>query len=87
MKQKLFRNIDRVQATILQDDEEKVMVEESFKAETFTGKEPIVEPNMSSSSTSSAFELWIIKMEQGVNVFLTVRFLWPFFFILFVMSY
>lgn len=71
---KKIRNIDRVQATILQDDEEKVVVEESFKAETFTGKEPLEEPNMNSSS-SSAFESWIIKLEQGVNVFLTVRFL------------
>ncbi|KAL9818423.1 Ubiquinol oxidase 4, chloroplastic/chromoplastic [Arabidopsis thaliana] len=66
----LLRNNHRVQATILQDNEEKVVVEESFKAETFTGKEPLEEPNMSSSSTS-AFETWIIKLEQGVNVFLT----------------
>lgn len=57
----------------MQDDEEKVVVEESFKAETSTGTEPLEEPNMSSSSTS-AFETWIIKLEQGVNVFLTVRF-------------
>lgn len=56
----------------MQDDEEKVVVEESFKAETFTDKKPLEEPNMSSST--SAFELWIIKVEQGINVFLTVRF-------------
>ncbi|XP_010448915.1 PREDICTED: ubiquinol oxidase 4, chloroplastic/chromoplastic [Camelina sativa] len=64
----LFRNNHRVQATILQEDEEKVVVEESFKAETFAGKEK--EP-LEEESNTSAFETWIIKLEQGVNVFLT----------------
>ncbi|KAF8092502.1 hypothetical protein N665_0413s0042 [Sinapis alba] len=66
----LFRNVHRVRATILQDDEEKVVVEESFKAETFPGKETLLEEPETSSSTS-ALEAWVIKLEQGVNVFLT----------------
>ncbi|VVB12107.1 unnamed protein product [Arabis nemorensis] len=65
----VFRNVHKVQATILKDDEEKVVVEESFKADTFTGKEAIEEPDMSSST--SALESWIIKFEQRVNVLLT----------------
>lgn len=67
-----FRNVHRVRATILQDDEEKVVVEESFKAETFPGKETLLEEPETSSSTS-ALEAWVIKLEQGVNVFLTVK--------------
>ena len=66
-----FRNVRRVQATILQDDEEKVVVEESFKAETFPGKEPLLEEE--SDTSSSALEASVIKLEQGVNVFLTVK--------------
>ncbi|KAG2244650.1 hypothetical protein Bca4012_023383 [Brassica carinata] len=66
----LFRNVHRVKATILQDDEEKVVVEESFKAETFPGKEPLLE-EPDTSSSNSALEAWVIKLEQGVNVFLT----------------
>ncbi|CAN6913788.1 unnamed protein product [Brassica oleracea] len=65
----LFRNVRRVQATILQDDEEKVVVEESFKAETFPGKGPLLEEE--SDTSSSALEASVIKLEQGVNVFLT----------------
>lgn len=66
-----FRNVHRVRATILQDDEEKVVVEESFKAETFRGKEPLLEEE--SDTSSSALEASVIKLEQGVNVFLTVK--------------
>ncbi|KAF2585716.1 hypothetical protein F2Q70_00034837 [Brassica cretica] len=62
-------NVRRVQATILQDDEEKVVVEESFKAETFPGKGPLLEEE--SDTSSSALEASVIKLEQGVNVFLT----------------
>ncbi|KFK28796.1 hypothetical protein AALP_AA7G049400 [Arabis alpina] len=63
------RLLFRVQATILKDDEEKVVVEESFKAETFSGKEASEEPDLSSSS--SGVESWVIKFEQRVNVLLT----------------
>lgn len=45
------------------------MVEESFKAETFPGKGPLLEE---SDTSSSALEASVIKLEQGVNVFLTV---------------
>lgn len=47
------------------------MVEESFKAETFPGKEPLLEE--ASDTSSSALEASVIKLEQGVNVFLTVK--------------
>lgn len=47
------------------------MVEESFKAETFPGKEPLLEEE--SDTSSSALEASVIKLEQGVNVFLTVK--------------
>ncbi|KAJ4912880.1 hypothetical protein Rs2_07501 [Raphanus sativus] len=66
----LSRNVNRVKATTLQDDEEKVVVEESFKAKTFPGKEALLEETDTSSSTSD-LESWVIKLEQGVNVFLT----------------
>ncbi|XP_021666196.1 ubiquinol oxidase 4, chloroplastic/chromoplastic isoform X2 [Hevea brasiliensis] len=65
---KLFR----VQATVLRENEEKVVVEETFQPKTITdekkggggGKPP-------DDSSSNALERWVIKLEQSVNVFLT----------------
>ncbi|PON52169.1 Alternative oxidase [Parasponia andersonii] len=62
----------RVHATLLQDNEEKVAVEESFPPKTSpqdevkrsSGKSP-------GSSSSSNLETWVVKFEQSVNVFLT----------------
>ncbi|XP_010538743.1 PREDICTED: ubiquinol oxidase 4, chloroplastic/chromoplastic [Tarenaya hassleriana] len=66
------RNIGLVRATILQDDEEKVAVEESFRSDTFPGEKSKEDSGgLNSSSSSNALEAWIIKLEQTVNVFLT----------------
>ncbi|KAM1320376.1 hypothetical protein ACFX14_005425 [Malus domestica] len=65
-------SISRVRATILQEDEEKVVVEESFefKASTFDELKASSE-NSPENSSSSAFESWVIKCEQTFNIFLT----------------
>ncbi|KAG5516362.1 hypothetical protein RHGRI_037172 [Rhododendron griersonianum] len=66
------RKLFRVQATVLQEDDEKVAVEESFQPKSICdddGKETLGES--SESSSSSGLESWVIKLEQSVNVFLT----------------
>jgi len=66
----IYRKLCRVQATILREDEEKkVVVEESFQPKTFT-HEPV--RGSPQSSSPSGLETWAIKLEQSVNVFLTV---------------
>lgn len=60
-----------VRATVLQENEEKVVVEESFPAKNSPddgGKGSGNEP-----PESSSLERWVIKVEQSVNIFLTVR--------------
>ncbi|XP_021889089.1 ubiquinol oxidase 4, chloroplastic/chromoplastic isoform X1 [Carica papaya] len=62
----------RIQATILQDNEEKVEVEESFQTKSFLDdeeKDRVDESPLNSSS--SALERWVIRIEQSVNIFLT----------------
>ena len=59
-----------VRATVLQENEEKVVVEESFRPKTSPddgGKGSGNEP-----PESSSLERWVIKAEQSVNIFLTV---------------
>ncbi|OVA01122.1 Alternative oxidase [Macleaya cordata] len=66
------RKLFRVRATVLQDDEEKVVVEESFQSKSFPGNEgkgSVGEPLEDTSS--SLLERWTIKVEQSVNVALT----------------
>ncbi|XP_043691075.1 ubiquinol oxidase 4, chloroplastic/chromoplastic [Telopea speciosissima] len=68
----LKRKLCRVQATILQDEEERVVVEKSFQPSSFPQNDG--EGNngdTSESSSSSALEKWVIKFEQSVNIFLT----------------
>ncbi|KAF8369807.1 hypothetical protein HHK36_032168 [Tetracentron sinense] len=68
----LSRKLYRIQATILQDNEEKVAVEDSFQPKSFPdneGKGISVDPLESTSS--SVLERWTIKVEQSVNIFLT----------------
>ncbi|XP_057961110.1 ubiquinol oxidase 4, chloroplastic/chromoplastic [Malania oleifera] len=68
----LSRNFYPVQATVLQDNEEKVMMEESLKPKGFPndkGKGTSGEPLQGSSS--SVLQTWVIKVEQSVNIFLT----------------
>lgn len=62
----------KIQATILQENEEKVAVEESFQPKSSpenggrgdNGKQP--------ETSSDGLEKFIIKLEQSINVFLTV---------------
>ncbi|KAL7212299.1 hypothetical protein ACSBR2_015055 [Camellia fascicularis] len=66
------RKVFRVQATVLQDDEEKVVVEESFQPKTIPvddGKG--IHGESSNSSSSGVLERWVIKLEQSINIFLT----------------
>lgn len=63
----------RVRATLLQENEEEVVVEKSFAPKSFPGNveggsngEP---PN---DSSSNGLEKWVIKLEQSVNILLTV---------------
>ncbi|PRQ28319.1 putative ubiquinol oxidase (non-electrogenic) [Rosa chinensis] len=66
------RNLYRVHATILQDEEEKVVVEESFEFKATTSDEVKASSGEASESEpSSDFEKWVIKGEQSINVFLT----------------
>ncbi|KAF7840576.1 ubiquinol oxidase 4, chloroplastic/chromoplastic [Senna tora] len=66
------RSIPRVRATLLQDNEEKVIVEESFPSKISTGDASKVSTGESSSSSSSStLEKWVIKFEQSANIFLT----------------
>ncbi|GAB4830785.1 Ubiquinol oxidase 4, chloroplastic/chromoplastic [Ancistrocladus abbreviatus] len=63
----------QVRATVLQDDEEKVVVEETFQPKSFpddqwngsNGEKP------PEKSSSNGFEQWVIKFEQSINIFLT----------------
>ncbi|CAH2080403.1 unnamed protein product [Thlaspi arvense] len=57
----------RVQATLLQDDEEKVAVEESFRSKTI----PDYERKMNNEESSSRLERWVVKFEQSINILLT----------------
>lgn len=68
------KRLVRVQATTLQEDEEKVVVEKSFNPKGFPEKEGEGIPGTSSSDSpppSSGFEKWVIKSEQSINIFLT----------------
>lgn len=62
-----------VRATILQEDEEKVVVEETFNPKGFPEKEGEGTSGSSDGSEpASGFEKWVIKSEQSINIFLTV---------------
>uniref|UniRef100_A0A2N9EQN8 Ubiquinol oxidase n=1 Tax=Fagus sylvatica TaxID=28930 RepID=A0A2N9EQN8_FAGSY len=71
----ISRKSCRVRATVLKENEEKVVVEESFPTKTSPndggkGSGGDNEPPPESSS-SGVVEKWVIKFEQSVNVFLT----------------
>ncbi|XP_050369803.1 ubiquinol oxidase 4, chloroplastic/chromoplastic [Argentina anserina] len=66
------RELYRVQATTLQDEEEKVVVEESFEFKATTSHEVKASSVEGfESEPSSEFEKWVIKGEQSINIFLT----------------
>lgn len=73
---KIYRKLFRVQATILQEDDKKVAVEDSFQPKSVCDDDGKGTPGESSeSSSSSGSESWVIKLEQSINIFLTVSFL------------
>ncbi|PIN09303.1 Ubiquinol oxidase [Handroanthus impetiginosus] len=67
------KRLFRVQATTLQDDEEKVVVEKSFDPRSFPEKEGEGTSGESpdDSQLSSGLQKWIIKFDQSVNILLT----------------
>ncbi|KAI4295972.1 hypothetical protein L6164_035965 [Bauhinia variegata] len=66
------RSFSRVRATLLQDNEEKVIVEELFPSKTsLSDSSKGSGRNSTTSSSSSVLEKWVIKCEQSVNIFLT----------------
>ncbi|KAH7837456.1 hypothetical protein Vadar_014068 [Vaccinium darrowii] len=66
------RKLFRVQATILQEDDKKVAVEDSFQPKSVCDDDGKGTPGESSeSSSSSGSESWVIKLEQSINIFLT----------------
>lgn len=62
----IFRKPYRVRATTLQDNEEKVIVEDTFPAKG------LQDTDVDDGSTPGKLESWVIKLEQSVNVLLTV---------------
>lgn len=67
----LSRKLHPVKATILQEDEEDVVVEKSFRTTSFPGNGIEEVEESRGNSSSSSLERWIIKVEQSVNIFLT----------------
>lgn len=64
-----------MQATVLRENEEKVIVEETFQPKTSPGEEngkPGEPPN---GQPPSSLEKLVVKLEQSINIFLTVYFL------------
>ncbi|KAL3820770.1 hypothetical protein ACJIZ3_006675 [Penstemon smallii] len=74
-RSKISRRLFRVQSTVLKENEEKVVVEESFDPKSFREKEgegTFGEPPVGGDdSPSSGFEQRIIKFEQSINMLLT----------------
>ncbi|XP_031394854.1 ubiquinol oxidase 4, chloroplastic/chromoplastic [Punica granatum] len=69
----LSRKWSPVRGTLLEDNEMKVAVEDSFQSKSFVpDKDGRGDSNGDSpSSSTSAMESWTIKLEQSINVFLT----------------
>lgn len=67
----LSRKLHPVKATILQEDEEDVVVEKSFRTTSFPGNGIEEVEESRGNSSSSSLEKWVIKVEQSVNIFLT----------------
>lgn len=68
------RKLFKVQATTLQENEEKVAVEESFQPKSFpAGEGNRTHGEAPEGSSSSDIERWVIKLEQSINILLTVN--------------
>ncbi|GJU61292.1 ubiquinol oxidase 4, chloroplastic/chromoplastic [Tanacetum coccineum] len=66
------RRLCKVEATVVRENEKKVIVEETFQPKTSPGDEnggPNSEPP--NGEPSSSLEKWTIKLEQSINIFLT----------------
>ncbi|XP_022142688.1 ubiquinol oxidase 4, chloroplastic/chromoplastic [Momordica charantia] len=66
----ISRKSCRVLATVLKEDEPKVVVEESCPPKAVDGGEGVSKEGPESSS-SNGLDKWVIKFEQSVNIFLT----------------
>uniref|UniRef100_A0A7N0UHW7 Ubiquinol oxidase n=1 Tax=Kalanchoe fedtschenkoi TaxID=63787 RepID=A0A7N0UHW7_KALFE len=68
----ISRKLYTVKATVLKDEKEKVVVEESFQPKGFPNVDSEGSGSGENESTSAgAVESWVIKFEQSVNIFLT----------------
>lgn len=68
-----LRRLYPIKATVLKDVEEKVVVEETFQPKSFPDNEVRDSSEEAlGSSSSGMLERWVIKVEQSVNLFLTV---------------
>ncbi|KAL5700070.1 ubiquinol oxidase (non-electrogenic) [Ranunculus cassubicifolius] len=66
------RKLCRLQATVLKENEEKVVVEETFQPKSFPDSEVKESTDdQSENSSPGALETWAIKVEQTVNIALT----------------
>lgn len=66
------RRLCKVEATVVRENEKKVNVEDTFPPKSSPGGEnggPDSEP------PNGPLEKWVIKLEQSINIFLTVYFL------------
>ncbi|TYI81942.1 hypothetical protein E1A91_D05G188500v1 [Gossypium mustelinum] len=64
----LSRKLHPVKATILQEDEEDVFVEKSFRTTSFPGNGIEEVEESRGNSSSSSLEKWVIKVEQSDSV-------------------
>lgn len=72
----LTRSYGLVQATLMEDKEVKVVVEESFKSSTLLDKGSLASSNEHSNASASTDSApnWTVKVEQSINIFLTVHY-------------
>ncbi|EEF43798.1 Alternative oxidase 4, chloroplast precursor, putative [Ricinus communis] len=61
----------RVQATVLRENEEKVVIDETFQPKSFTDDDDGKGGRTGGDPPDTSLERWVIKLEQSVNVFLT----------------
>ncbi|OIW14016.1 hypothetical protein TanjilG_09367 [Lupinus angustifolius] len=63
----------RVRATVLKDEEEEVIIQESFPSKTSSSPFDVAKETNADSlnTTPGAVEKWAIKVEQSINIFLT----------------
>ncbi|XP_068641957.1 ubiquinol oxidase 4, chloroplastic/chromoplastic [Aristolochia californica] len=65
------RKLNRIQATTLQDKEEKVVVEENFQSKSLSDSDVKGSHGKLLESASGSSSDWAVKIEQSINIFLT----------------